>query len=222
MFDSISPRYDFLNHILSMGIDVGWRKKALSQLKDTRPERILDVATGTGDFAIQALTLKPAKVTGIDISNGMLDVGKEKVKKKNLEHKIELMYGDSEHMPFEDNSFDAVTVAFGVRNFEHLDMGLKEMHRVIRPGGKAVVLEFSNPKRFPVKQIFGLYCNTIMPWIGKKVSRHATAYSYLPKSVREFPEGQAFLDVLSNAGFRSVKRIPVTFGIATIYLGEKH
>ena len=221
MFDSISPRYDFLNHVLSMGIDIRWRNKALKHLKPVAPKQILDVATGTGDFAIQALDLHPDKVTGIDISNGMLEVGREKINKKGLSDRIELLEGDSENIPFDSNTLDAVTVACGVRNFEHLDKGLADIHRVLKPGGRAVVLEFSNPTTFPVKQLYRFYSSTILPWVGKKISKHDAAYAYLPESVRAFPEGDRFLDVMRSVGFSKVNCVRLSFGIASIYTGDK-
>lgn len=221
MFDSISGRYDFLNRFLSMGIDISWRKKAIKELELMRPKLILDVATGTADFALQAISLNPKKITGIDLSEGMLSKGRIKIKEKKLDHRIELIKGDSENLPFEDNTFDASTVAFGVRNFEHLQVGLNEIYRVLKPGGKLVVLEFSKPKSFPMKQLFGIYSKYFMPFWGKLIAKHETAYSYLPESVRAFPEGQDFLNYLSNSGFSQVKQQPLTFGICSIYTGIK-
>src|SRR5690242_16472341 len=170
MFDNISNRYDFLNHFLSLGIDRGWRRKAINILRPLKPQSILDVATGTGDFAVQAMALKPQKIVGVDISEGMLDVGKKKIIAKGLSNVVSLQYGDSENLPFGDNSFDAITVGFGVRNFEDLRRGLGEMHRVLRPGGKAVILEFSRPRSFPFKQVYNFYFSFILPRIGKMVS----------------------------------------------------
>lgn len=180
MFNKISGRYDFLNHFLSLGIDKGWRKKAVRELADVKPERILDIATGTGDFAIAALKLNPKEVIGVDISQGMLDVGIEKMKKKAVDHIIKMRIGDSEALPFEDGYFDALTVGFGVRNYENLEKGLADMLRVLRPGGKAVILEFSKPKKFPMKQLFGFYSKRIIPFLGKRISKDARAYAYLP------------------------------------------
>ncbi len=202
MFDNISRKYDFLNHFLSLGIDIMWRKKAIRMLKKDRPEHILDVATGTGDFAIEAFKLNPEKIIGIDISTGMLEVGRNKINKRNLQNRIELRYGDSENIPFEDNKFDAVIVAFGVRNFENLESGLKEMFRVLKAGGKAVILEFSVPEVFPLKQLFNFYFNTILPQIGRSVSKDNAAYSYLPESVKSFPNGNDFEYILRNIGFK--------------------
>jgi len=222
MFDNISDNYDFLNHFLSMGIDNIWRKKAIDQLKSIKPKSILDVATGTGDLAIMALKrLSPNKITGIDISKGMLDVGRNKMIAKNLDNSIELLYGDSEQIPFEDLSFDAVTVAYGVRNFEDLPKGLSEIARVIKFGGKAVILEFSKPKKFPVKQAFNIYFKNILPFIGKIVSKDSRAYTYLPESVNAFPEGNDFLTIFKDAGFKNVSQIKLSGGISSIYVGEK-
>ena len=221
MFDNISGKYDFLNHFFSLGIDIRWRKKAVKMLKPYNPKSILDIATGTGDFAFEALSLNPDKVTGVDISNGMLEKGREKVKARSLEDKVELIYGDSESLPFSDQSYDAIIVAFGVRNFETLEKGLAEMQRVLRPGGAAVILEFSKPKSFPIKQLYGLYFNYVMPLIGRLVSRDNSAYTYLPQSVQAFPEGKDFLDILKKVGFSSASQKPVTGGIASIYMAVK-
>lgn len=221
MFNNISARYDFLNHFLSLGIDIIWRKKAIKLLKSIQPKTILDVATGTGDFAIEALALNPNKVTGIDISSGMLEVGKVKMKKKGFDDRIEMLLGDSENLPFEDNHFDAITVGFGVRNFEHLEKGLSEMNRVLRPGGKTAVLEFSKPKKFPIKQVYNFYFLNILPAIGKMVSKDSSAYTYLPESVNAFPEGNDFVEIYKKCGYKNIKTYPLFFGIASIYLGEK-
>ncbi len=221
MFNNISKRYDLLNRLLSLGIDVIWRKKAIKQLQAAQPKRILDVATGTADFAIQALDLKPDKVVGVDISEGMLSIGHEKLKKKNLQDVIELRLGDSEKLPFEENEFDAVIVAFGVRNFEDLLKGLKDMHHVLKPGGNLVVLEFSKPKAFPFKQLYNLYFKFILPLIGKIISKDKSAYTYLPESVNAFPDGQQFLDIMQEAGFGQNRQKPLTFGISSIYVGQK-
>lgn len=221
MFDNISHRYDFLNHFLSLGIDKRWRKKAIEILRPDEPKRILDVATGTGDFALEALSLSPHKVNGIDISKGMLAKGNEKIAKKNKQEVIELSYGDSEDIPFEDERFDAITVAFGVRNFENLEKGLSEMKRVLKVGGKAVILEFSKPKVFPIKQIYNLYFHKILPALGSKISNDKSAYSYLPESVEAFPEGRDFEQILEKLGFKVGKTIPQFFGIASIYIAEK-
>lgn len=221
MFDDISGRYDFLNRFLSVGIDTIWRKKAINELKPIAPKQILDIATGTGDLAIEALRLNPDKVTGIDISEGMLEVGRVKIKNKKLEDKIVLQSGDSENIDFEDNTFDAITVAFGVRNFETLTKGIGEMHRVMRPGGKVVVLEFSKPKKFPVKQLYNFYFKYILPVLGKSISKNSRAYSYLPESVNAFPEGNEFVKILEEKGFKNTTCQPLTFGICSIYTGIK-
>lgn len=221
MFNNISGKYDFLNHLLSMGIDRSWRKKAIGQLKDLKPRKILDIATGTGDFAIESLKVGPEEVVGIDISEGMLNVGRQKIKARKLDAKIRLEKGDSENLHFEENFFDAVIVAFGVRNFENLEGGLQNMYRVVRPGGKVVILEFSLPTRFPMKQLYGFYSKYILPLIGKTVSKDTSAYSYLPESVKAFPYGSKFLGILENVGFKKSKCIPLTFGICSIYVAEK-
>jgi demethylmenaquinone methyltransferase/2-methoxy-6-polyprenyl-1,4-benzoquinol methylase len=221
MFNRISGRYDFLNHFLSLGIDILWRKKAIRLLKDKHPKQILDVATGTGDFAIEALALNPDRVIGVDISEGMLDVGRAKLTQRKLDKRIELRTGDSENLPFEDNIFDAVIVAFGVRNFENLEAGLKEMHRVLKPGGTVVILEFSKPSKFPMKQLYNAYFTAILPTIGRLISRDDSAYRYLPESVQAFPDGNDFLNVLSGTGFKNPKCDPLTFGISSLYWGSK-
>lgn len=221
MFDSISGNYDFLNHFLSLGIDILWRKKAIRMLKDLNPKIILDVATGTGDFAIEALSLNPTKVIGIDISEGMLEVGRTKLKEKKLDQKVELLYGDSENLPFEENKFDALIVAFGVRNFENLEKGLAEMLRVVRPGGRVVVLEFSKPKKFPFKQLYNFYFKHVLPKIGRWVSRDSSAYTYLPESVQAFPDGEGFIEILDRLGYKKTACKPLTFGISSLYIGTK-
>ena len=221
MFDSISGNYDFLNHFLSFGIDILWRKKAIRMLKELQPRQILDVATGTGDFAIEALALNPDKVIGVDISEGMLEVGRVKMKEKKLDHRIELCYGDSENLPFEENKFDAIIVAFGVRNFENLESGLAEMLRVVRPGGKVVVLEFSKPRKFPFKQLYNFYFKYVLPKIGRWVSRDSSAYTYLPESVQAFPDGEAFINILNRLGYKNTTCKSLTFGISSLYIGTK-
>lgn len=221
MFDSISGRYDFLNHFLSLGIDIVWRKKAVKLLKDLKPKVILDVATGTGDFAIEALDLDPDKIIGVDISEGMLEVGRKKMLDKKLDSIIELKSGDSENLPFQDNFFDAVIVAFGVRNFENLERGLAEMLRVVKPGGRVVVLEFSRPSKFPMKQLYSVYFTGILPWIGRWISRDQAAYRYLPESVQAFPDGKDFLKILSDLGYKNPQCDPLTFGISSLYWGTK-
>lgn len=221
MFDNISHRYDFLNHLLSMGIDKLWRKKAIKIISKNDPQEILDIATGTGDFAIESLKLDPKSITGVDISNGMLEIGKEKIIKKGYDKVITLQYGDSEDLPFDDNSFDAITVGFGVRNFENLERGLTEMLRVLRPGGVAAILEFSKPKKFPVKQSFSFYSKYILPTVGNAISKDSSAYTYLPESVDAFPEGQDFLNILEKIGYTNLFKKEVSGGIATIYTGQK-
>jgi demethylmenaquinone methyltransferase / 2-methoxy-6-polyprenyl-1,4-benzoquinol methylase len=221
MFDNISARYDFLNHFLSLGIDRLWRKRAVSLLRPLGPKRILDVATGTGDFAIAALALGPEQVTGIDISEGMLEIGREKLRRRKLDARIRLESGDSESLPFADNIFDAVIVAFGVRNFENLQRGLDHMHRVLRSGGEVVILEFSRPRGFPFRQIYRFYFHYILPIIGRVISKDQAAYRYLPESVQAFPEGRDFLNLLGQAGFKHTECIPLTFGICSIYRGKK-
>jgi demethylmenaquinone methyltransferase/2-methoxy-6-polyprenyl-1,4-benzoquinol methylase len=221
MFDNISGRYDFLNHLLSLGIDIRWRRKAILELIEIRPKLILDVATGTGDFAIQALDIEPEKVIGIDISEGMLEVGRKKMKERHLDQKIELRSADSENLPFEENKFDAVIVAFGVRNFEHLEKGLAEIFRVVKPGGKVVILEFSKPSHFPFKQLYNFYFKFVLPKIGRLVSQDKAAYTYLPESVQAFPDGNDFLKILSGIGYKNAACKPLTFGISSLYTGIK-
>lgn len=222
MFDKIAFRYDFLNRFLSAGIDVSWRKKALKQLAGLQPKRLLDVATGTGDVAILASKmLRPDHITGVDISEGMLEFGRRKIDKLGLQQKITLAKGDSEKLDFADASFDAITVAFGVRNFENLEQGLREMRRVLRPGGKVVVLEFSKPKQPLFKIFYNLYMNFIAPGVGKMISKDKDAYQYLNDSVQRFPEGDQFLKILQSCGYKDTYRKPVTMGIATIYCGSK-
>jgi demethylmenaquinone methyltransferase/2-methoxy-6-polyprenyl-1,4-benzoquinol methylase len=222
MFDKIALRYDFLNRFLSAGIDVGWRKKALRQLISLQPQTILDVATGTGDVAILAdKILSPKKITGIDISTGMLEIGKAKILKLGLQDKIELVKGDSEIINFPDASFDAITVAFGVRNFENLEKGLSEMLRVLRPGGKLVVLEFSKPKQGAVSAFYSLYMRFFASNVGKMISKNDEAYRYLNDSVQQFPEGQRFVSILNTVGYTNTYAKRLTLGICTIYCGSK-
>ncbi len=222
MFDNIAYRYDFLNRFLSIGIDIHWRKKAIKQLKDIDPKKILDVATGTADVAIMAAgILQPDKIIGIDISDGMLNFGRKKIKKLGLENLIELLNGDSETIKFDDNSFDAVTVAFGVRNFQHLEKGLSEIKRVLRPGGKLVVLEFSKPKTAVVKQLYNVYMNVVAPNVGKLFSKNRNAYKYLDESIKNFPDGQNFTSILDNLGYTNTYCKPLSFGICSIYCGVK-
>lgn len=221
MFDSISARYDFLNHMLSLSIDKGWRKKVVKMVAAQNPKDILDVATGTGDLAIALTAVKPEKITGIDISQGMLDVGVKKIKQRNLQDIITMQKADSENLPFEDNTFDVATVAFGARNFQDLAKGLAEMNRVIKPGGKIFVLEFSQPTGFPFKQVYKFYFKNILPGLGKLISKDASAYTYLPESVEAFPYGKNFTDIMHQVGFSKTSIQPVTFGVATIYSGTK-
>jgi demethylmenaquinone methyltransferase / 2-methoxy-6-polyprenyl-1,4-benzoquinol methylase len=221
MFDNISHKYDFLNHFLSAGIDIVWRKKAIKMLKGRANNQLLDIATGTGDFALEALALKPDNIIGVDISEGMLDVGREKIKKRGLEHIIQLKTGDSENLPFEDNKFDTIIVSFGVRNFENLEKGLSEMNRVLKPGGMVLVLEFSQPESFPFKQLYNFYFKNILPLIGKLISKDNSAYSYLYESVSVFPYGERFLNVMKQVGFKETKCRELTLGIASIYTATK-
>lgn len=222
MFNNISKTYDFLNHFLSLGIDIIWRKKAIGELKNDQPKLILDVATGTGDFAFEALRiLKPEKIVGVDISLGMLDIAQDKINKRGLGDRFEVKMGDSEKLPFPKDAFDAVTVAYGVRNFENLKSGLADIYRVLRPGGKAVILEFSKPKVFPVKQLYKFYFNQVTPAVGKLFSKDARAYSYLPESVAAFPDGKEFTALMDKVGFKHTKCRPLAFGICSIYTGIK-
>jgi len=221
MFDNISKRYDLLNHLLSLGIDKRWRKKAVKLLAEDNPKYILDVATGTGDFALASTKLSPNSIKGIDISEGMLEIGRKKVKKVGKSEQVELIYGDSEEIPFEDERFDAVTVAFGVRNFENLEKGLQEINRVMQKGSKLVIIEFSKPKAFPFKQLYHFYFNRILPVIGKLVSRDDSAYTYLPESVNAFPEGKEFEAILQRLNFELLPTYPLFFGIASIYQARK-
>ncbi len=222
MFNKIAYRYDFLNRFLSAGIDVSWRKKAVIQLKALQPKFILDVATGTGDVAILAeRMLHPVKVTGIDISEGMLDIGRKKLEKLGVQNKVELLAGDSETISFDDNTFDAITVAFGVRNFQNLEKGLTEMLRVLRPGGKLVVLEFSRPKQPVFKTVYNMYMKTIAPGFGKLIAKNKDAYEYLNESVQKFPEGADFIEILNKAGYKSTYCKTLTLGICSIYCASK-
>lgn len=222
MFNNISGTYDFLNHFMSLGIDVIWRKKAIRELLKDQPQYILDVATGTGDFAFEALRiLKPKKIIGVDISKGMLEVADQKILKRNLQSVFEVRLGDSEKLLFDDNTFDAITVAYGVRNFEDLDQGLNDMFRVLKPGGKVVILEFSKPRVFPVKQGYNFYFRYITPTLGRIFSKDATAYTYLPESVAAFPDGKGFTNRMERAGFRDTKVRQLAFGICSIYTGIK-
>ena len=221
LFDSIARRYDFLNHFLSAGIDRFWRRRAIGHLEDLRPRRILDIATGTGDFAIAALRLGPEKVIGVDIAEEMLAEGRKKIASRGLDGLIILQSGDAERLAFADATFDAAIVAFGVRNFENLRTGLAEMRRVLRPGGKAVVLEFSRPERAPMRQIYFWYFKKVLPLIGAVISRSKTAYRYLPETVMAFPQGEEFLRLLRESGYSSATEERLTFGIVSIYTGVR-
>jgi len=222
MFNRIAPYYDFLNRLLSLGIDTRWRKRAIRQLDKSNAKVILDVATGTADLALEAARLlEPEKVVGLDISNEMLEIGRKKVSKKGLSPLITLQEGDSENLPFSDNTFDAITVAFGVRNFENLEKGLQEMYRVLKPEGKLVVLEFSQPQVFPFKQLYNFYFRNILPAIGKLTSKDPRAYRYLYESVQAFPNGDQFLSILAKIGYKSNQCIPLTLGVCSIYTGVK-
>lgn len=222
MFDRIAPYYDFLNHFLSLGIDTIWRKKAISQLADFQPRYVLDVATGTADLALEAhKQLNADKIIGIDISFEMLEIGRMKISKRGLENVIELKEGDSENLSFESNTFDAITVAFGVRNFENLEKGLEEMYRVLAQDGRLVILEFSKPRIFPFKQLFNLYFKYLLPLIGKFTSKDPKAYKYLYDSVQAFPDGDNFVTILEKTGFKSIQCISLSLGICSIYTGKK-
>lgn len=221
MFDSISPKYDFLNRFLSLGIDRGWRKKCRRMLEASHPQNILDVATGTGDLAIELTKLNPKHIEGVDISEGMLSVGEKKIRKLKLNEIITLKKADAENLPFADNIFDAVSVSFGVRNFENLESGIRGMQRVLKPGGTLLVLEFSKPKKFPFKQIYFFYFKKLLPVFGKLFSGNSRAYTYLPESVNNFPDGNDFASILTKCGLEEIKIRPLTFGICTIYTGIK-
>jgi demethylmenaquinone methyltransferase/2-methoxy-6-polyprenyl-1,4-benzoquinol methylase len=221
MFDTISGNYDNLNRVISFGIDIKWRKKVLKIVSDKKPKFILDIATGTGDLAILLAQTKAQKITGLDISPGMLEVGKKKVEEKKLSNIIELVLGDSEQMPFEDNSFDAITVGFGVRNFENLEKGFTEILRVLKPNGVFVILETSVPEKTPYKQGYRFYTKNILPIIGKLFSKDNEAYGYLSESAAVFPHGEALNNILRKTGFIDVVAMPQTFGVATIYSASK-
>ncbi|MFS4481382.1 bifunctional demethylmenaquinone methyltransferase/2-methoxy-6-polyprenyl-1,4-benzoquinol methylase UbiE [Hyunsoonleella sp. 2307UL5-6] len=221
MFDTISGDYDGLNRVISFGIDIKWRKKVVELITAQHPKMVLDIATGTGDLAIAMANTNAEKIIGLDISSGMLEIGKQKIDKKGLSSKIEMVLGDSENMPFEDNTFDAITVAFGVRNFEHLERGLKDILRVLKPGGIFVILETSVPTKTPYKQGYGLYTKNILPLIGRAFSKDRIAYKYLCESASIFPYGEALNNILRKTGFINVEDFPQTFGVATIYKSSK-
>ena len=219
MFDAIAPRYDLLNRVLSLGVDRHWRKTAIDLLAAKSIKRVLDVATGTGDLAIEALRLNPRKVVGVDISDAMLKRAREKVARLGKEDRVVFQRGSAERLPFSDRQFDAALVGFGVRNFQHLDQGLREIRRVLRPGGALVVLEFGQPEAFPTKQLYGFYSRFILPSVGRALSRVGGAYRYLPESIAAFPYGEAFLESMRAAGFRGLEYQMLTFGVASLYTG---
>jgi len=222
MFNDIAFKYDFLNRFLSVGIDVSWRKKGIHQLKDIKPQQVLDVATGTADVALLTYKiLQPQKIIGIDISEGMLNIGKKKIEEQNLQHFIQLQKGDSEKIDFNDNTFDAITVAFGVRNFENLEKGLQEMLRVLKPNGKLVIMECTQPKQFAFKGFYNIYMNIIAPGFGKMFAKNKQAYQYLNNSIQAFPEGKTFLNVMEKAGFNKTYLKTLSLGLCTIYCGSK-
>jgi demethylmenaquinone methyltransferase/2-methoxy-6-polyprenyl-1,4-benzoquinol methylase len=221
MFDTISGNYDNLNRVISFGVDIKWRKKVLEIVKKSKPTTILDIATGTGDLAILMAATEAQKIIGLDISAGMLEVGVQKINNKNLSNTIEMVLGDSENIPFDDNYFDAITVAFGVRNFENLEKGLSEILRVLKPQGTFVILETSVPEKTPYKQGYKFYSTQILPLIGKLFSKDDSAYGYLSKSAAEFPYGEALNNILRKTGFINVQALPQTFGVATIYSALK-
>ena len=222
MFDNIAPTYDTLNHRLSWDIDKGWRKKAIRQLLPFQPKTILDIATGTGDFAIlSAKELRPQRMIGIDISEGMMKIGQKKVEAEGLQHIVSFKKDDCTHLSFDDNSFDAVTAAFGIRNFQNLEQGLSEMYRVLKPNGHLSIVELTTPVSFPMKQLFKLYSHTILPVYGKLISKDTSAYSYLTKTIEAFPQGEVMLDILRKAGFKNASFKRLTFGICTMYFATK-
>lgn len=221
MFDNISGSYDFLNRSLSMGVDISWRKKTVKQVKATGANHVLDIATGTGDLAIMMVKRGIGAVTGADLSAGMLKVGEKKVKEQGLESQIKLIQADSEQLPFADETFDAATIAFGIRNFENPVKGMTEIRRTLKPGSTLFILEFSKPTRFPFKQFFGFYFRFVLPVWGKMISKDSSAYSYLPESINAFPHGRAFLDLMEQAGFKNAKQQKLAFGVASLYSATK-
>ena len=220
MFNNIAHRYDFLNHFLSLGIDKRWRKRTICEISKVAHTNILDVATGTADLAIEAARLNPQQITGIDISEKMLELGRQKVAEKKLDKIISLQVADSENLPFDDAKFDVAMVAFGIRNFQHLETGLKEMRRVVRENGAVFILEFSHPEKFPVKQFYSFYSRFILPFWGKFFSGDNNAYNYLPESIRNFPSGRELEKVLLRVGYSKVKIMPLTFGVVTLYIAS--
>jgi len=221
MFDNIAHKYDFLNHLLSLGIDKGWRKKAIKMVAPRKPKLILDLATGTGDFAFEGLRLNPDHIEAADISEGMLDIGRQKNKKRGKTELINFVYGDSENLNYEDNYFDLITIGFGVRNFENLKAGLAEMRRVIKPQGQVCIIEFSKPRSFPMKQLFSIYSKVVLPVIGRLFSKDKSAYTYLPESSAAFPDGEDFIQIMNEVGYTKTIEKRLTGGIATIYLAQK-
>jgi demethylmenaquinone methyltransferase/2-methoxy-6-polyprenyl-1,4-benzoquinol methylase len=221
LFNAIAYRYDLLNHLLSGGIDLYWRRKAIEHLRPHAPRTILDVATGTGDFALASLRLGPERVVGVDIAEKMLAVGREKLRRRGVQDRVTFELGDAERLAFSDGTFDAAIVAFGVRNFENLNQGLREMRRVLNPRGRVVILEFSRPQAAPFRQLYLAYFRTILPLVGRLVSGHTGAYTYLPDTVMRFPEGPAFLEHLRASGFDDLREERLTFGIATMYSGRR-
>ncbi len=221
MFNDIAPNYDFLNHFLSAGIDKRWRKKTIKLLRPFNPKQILDIATGTGDLAIEALSLNPDHVTGVDISEEMLKIAGKKIEKKKLKNKISFLQASSEALPFADSTFDAVTVAFGVRNFQNLEKGLEEIFRVLKKGGAVAILEFSTPSSFPIKQLYLFYFRKILPFIGKIISKNKNAYKYLPETVLAFPQGKEFAGLLEKKKFSKVRFVKLSLGICSVYIAGK-
>jgi len=221
MFNEISGKYDFLNHFLSFGIDKLWRKRLVKEMLKINPGHVLDLATGTADLAIELHRQGGLRITGTDISENMMAVGKEKIAKAGFSNAIDLKYGDAENLEFPDENFDAVMIAFGVRNFEHLEKGISEMRRILRKRGTVMILEFSHPVTFPVKQLYGLYSRFIIPILGRMISSHPSAYRYLPETVAAFPSGKAFLNIMQQIGFTECRRISLSGGIASIYIGTR-
>ena len=221
MFDNIAFRYDFLNSLLSLGIHKGWRKKCVRLLEPHQPKVILDVATGTADFALECVKLNPEKIIGVDISEGMMAFGRKKIKQKQLENLITLEYGDAETLNFPDNHFDAIVVGFGVRNFENLEKGLQNLYRILKPGGRLVVLEFSNPRNKLIKWLYNFYFNKVTPFIGRMFSKDIRAYTYLPESVKAFPDNENFTAILKTLKYKNTSFKSLSFGIAAIYVGQK-
>lgn len=222
MFNSIAAKYDFLNHFLSLGIDKLWRRRLVKQLAKSNPAQVLDIATGTGDLAIQlANHHQLVNITGVDISENMLNIGRDKIWKRKLEERIKLKQANSMNLPFADSEFDAAMVAFGVRNFEDLSKGITEIHRVLKDGGSLYVLEFSMPSKFPMRNLYRFYFRKVLPFVGGMVSGSKSAYTYLPESVFAFPEKEKFVEIMANAGFKNCSYKRLTFGVASIYVGSK-